>query len=188
MFADIETTGFSREWDAIIEIAAIIVNDENWNEIAIFHEYIKPYKKIPLKIEEHTGITNDFVESARKEEDVLMDFFEWVSLQNPDNVVGHNYITFDGQFFDTRAEKFGLNSFTIPIIDTLKIARSKKIPVKMTTATGKPSYKQESLANYYGIVYQAHSAIEDVRALIKIYKNMTGKDSDIKTAREELGF
>jgi len=28
LFADLETTGFSREWDAIIEIAAILVDDE----------------------------------------------------------------------------------------------------------------------------------------------------------------
>jgi DNA polymerase III alpha subunit (gram-positive type) len=117
-----------------------------------------------------------------------MDFFEWVHSVSPDSIVGHNYTLFDGQFIDTRAEKFNLNSFSLPIIDTLKIARSKKIPVKMTTATGKPSYRQESLADYYNIVYNAHSAIEDVRALIKIYRKMTSKNGDIKVAREKLGF
>jgi DNA polymerase III epsilon subunit-like protein len=111
-----------------------------------------------------------------------------VAVNKPDFVIGHNYKTFDGQFFDTRAEKFGLKPFRIEIIDTLSLAREKKIPVNARTATGKPSYKQESLAEYYGIVYQAHSAIEDVRALIEIYKRMIAVDSDIKNVRKSLGF
>ena len=73
IFTDIETTGFSREWDSIIEIAAIAV-DEDLNEIDRFHEYIYPGKSIPAKITEITGITNEMVEGKRNERDVMMDF------------------------------------------------------------------------------------------------------------------
>ena len=47
--------------------------------------------------------------------------------------------------------------------------RKLKPAVTMLTAKGRPSYKQISLADFYGIKYQAHSAISDVKALIKIY-------------------
>jgi DNA polymerase III alpha subunit (gram-positive type) len=137
---------------------------------------------------QHTGITNEFVANCRNESDVLLSYFEWVVINKPDTVIGHNYKTFDGQFFDMRAQKFGLSSYKLPIVDTLEIARQKKIPVNNKTATGKPSYKQESLAEYYGIVYKAHSAIEDVRALIEIYKKMTAANSDVKVTRQNLGF
>ncbi len=73
IFTDIETTGFSREWDSIIEIAAIAV-DEDLNEIDRFHEYIYPGKSIPAKITEITGITNEMVKEKRNEKDVMMDF------------------------------------------------------------------------------------------------------------------
>jgi DNA polymerase III epsilon subunit-like protein len=39
--------------------------------------------------------------------------------------------------------------------------------------------KQPTLAAYYGIQYEAHSAIEDVKALIKIYNKMTNTEEDV---------
>ena len=74
IFADVETTGFSREWDSIIEIAAITV-DKDFNEIDRFHEYIYPGKSIPAKITEITGITNEMLTGKRNEKDVMTDFF-----------------------------------------------------------------------------------------------------------------
>jgi DNA polymerase III epsilon subunit-like protein len=47
LFVDIETTGFDRRWDSIIEVAAVLYNTDLKKEIITFHEYIKPYKKIP---------------------------------------------------------------------------------------------------------------------------------------------
>jgi len=79
-------------------------------------------------------------------------------------------------------------------IDTLKIARKLKVKTSMFTATGLPSYKQESIAKAYGIEYGAHSAIEDVRALIKIYDYMVPDKAEATTPaqvdrkRIKLGF
>lgn len=188
MFADIETTGFSRDWDSIIEIAAIIVNEETWEEIDRFHSYIKPNKSIPKKITEITGINDEKVKNCESEEVVVGKFFEWVGFMKPDAVVGHNYTTFDGQFFSAKAKKYRYDDLDLEIIDTLKIAREKKIPVKTKTARGANSYTQISLASHYGVEYQAHSAIEDVRALIEIYKQMTSPTQSVKEARKELGF
>lgn len=188
IFADIETTGFSREWDNIIEIAAVVVDDKDFKEIARFHEYINPGKSIPAKITEVTGITNEMVAGKRNEADVTLDFLTWVLDQEADYIVGHNYDAFDGQFFNTKAKKYGYTPPQIETIDTLKMARQKKIPTNMKTARGAHSYRQEALADYYGIEYQAHSAIEDVLALMQIYKKMTSTTQSISEARKSLGF
>lgn len=76
LFMDIETTGFSREWDYIIEVAAILYDTEEKKILSEFHEYIKPGKRIPAKITEITGITDFMVSNARSEIDVLTDYIE----------------------------------------------------------------------------------------------------------------
>lgn len=187
MFVDLETTGFSRQWDSIIEIAAILYDEEEDRIIDEFSEYIKPSKSIPSKITEITGIDDWKVRDALDEKTVLGKFLEWVYINKPSKVVGHNYISFDKTFLIEKFIKYGYKMFDIEEIDTLKVARAKKVPVTILTSTGLPSYTQESLAKFYGIEYQAHRAIEDVRALVKIYKKMTEIDS-VKTTRDKLGF
>lgn len=75
-FIDIETTGFSREWCFIIEMAAVIYNEETQKSEDEFQEYIRPKGTIPAKITDLTGITNAMVQNARSEREVLMDFLE----------------------------------------------------------------------------------------------------------------
>jgi DNA polymerase III epsilon subunit-like protein len=187
LFVDIETTGFDRRWDSIIEIAAVLYNTDLKKQIITFHEYIKPYKKIPENIEQITGITNDQVKGCRAEEDVVKDFIQFIQEYAPDAIVGHNYDAFDGEFFKSKAGYYFMSWPNIRTIDTLKIARQVKAPTTMVTASGAPSYKQQSIAAGYGLTYQAHSAIEDVKALIEIYNRMTGLQQ--RTAKRNLlGF
>ena len=49
------------------------------------------------------------------------------------------------------------------------------------------NYKQTTVAEFLGIEYDAHSAIEDVTALIKIYEKL-GLNKNKKSEREKLGF
>lgn len=180
LFTDIETTGFSREWDSIIEIAGIIVDSETMKEIATFHKYCKPRKPIPIQITEITGITDEMVKDADSESDVLEQFINFIAEQKPDRLVGHNIKAFDYDFYNKRAKYYFMDFPNIPLIDTLKIARDRKVPTAGKTKTGAPSYRQEFIAEAYGITYAAHSAIEDIKALIKIYKKMAGNDTSIE--------
>ena len=175
LFLDIETTGFSREWDEIIEIAAILVDGETGKDIDSFHEYIKPHKNITAKITELTRITNAQVMGCRSESAVLMDFSEWVTLSKPDAVVGHNCKAFDLNFIKARCDRMSI-SWNQPtnVVDTLVLARQ----MNKTGAINTANNKQTTLADYYGICYNAHSAIEDVKALIKIYNKMIEADDD----------
>jgi len=179
IFFDIETTGFSREWDNIIEIAAVLYDTEAKKELDIFNEYIKPSKSIPMKVTEITGIDNYTVRNARDERSVVTDFLEWVFLSGAIAIVGHNIKTFDLGFISTKAEKYRLPMFDLQIIDTLQIARSNKYPI--------PNNQQTTLAAYFGVEYVAHRAIEDVRANIKIYFKMTTQP-EIAAKRAAAGF
>ena len=176
LFLDIETTGFSRDWDEIIEVAAILVDETTGKDVDSFHEYIKPHRNITPKITELTRITNAQVANCRSESSVLMDFSEWMTLSKPDMVVGHNCKAFDLNFIQARCNKLSI-SWNTPanIVDTLTLARQMNKAGLISTENN----KQPTLAAYYGIQYEAHSAIEDVKALIKIYNKMTNTEEDV---------
>lgn len=189
MFLDIETTGFDRRWDHLIELAAVIYDTYKKEETEEFHEYVNPGKTIPPKIVELTGITNRQVSGARTEREVLRDFIEFVAIHKPEAIVAHNGQQFDMPFIKSKTDFYFLPMKDIPIIDTLKLARSLKPEVTDLTPQGRPSYKQTALAKFYGIKYQAHSAIFDVKALIKIYEKMQEVQKEsLKSKRRKLGF
>lgn len=183
VFIDLETTGFSRQYNDIIEVAAILYDQGTRKALDTFHEYIKPVKSIPYKITEITGIDDYKVRDARSEVEVLRDFFEWLHLHGPSAIVGHNYKSFDHTFLKAKAEKYKIAYPAIEIIDTLQEARKAtkdgKLPI--------PNHQQTTIATHFGIDYQAHSAIEDIKALIKIYEKL-GLNSSKEQKRANLGF
>ena len=65
---DIETTGLDPEYDEIIEIGAIKV--DNNKVMDEFHSLIKPDNEIDEFITNLTGITNEMVENAANIEEV----------------------------------------------------------------------------------------------------------------------
>ena len=180
LFLDIETTGFSRDWDEIIEIAAILWDDKKQTDVDSFHEYIKPQRTITSKITELTRITPAKVANCRNETYVLMDFSEWVTLVKPDIIIGHNCKAFDLNFIAARCAKRNIrwNIDGIQIIDTLALARQMNKAGTIKTENN----KQPTIAAYFGIEYEAHSAIEDTKALIKIYDKM------VNQKQEDVGF
>ena len=177
LFLDIETTGFSRDWDEIIEIAAILWDSNTQSDIDSFHEYIKPQRTITSKITELTRITPAKVAKCRNEYSVLLDFSEWVTLVKPDIIVGHNCKAFDLNFIAARCAKRNViwNIDNINVVDTLVLARQMNKAGTIKTENN----KQPTIAAYYGIAYEAHSAIEDTKALIKIYIKMTQAEEDV---------
>lgn len=181
LFLDIETTGFSRQWDYILEIAAEVV-DEDGQPVSNFHEYIRPGKKIPPAVVELTGITDARVLRCRAENAVLLDFCEWVYDQHCSTVVAHNGKSFDLPFIAARCEKYGYSWPQIKIVDTLAIAR-KLVKDKILPVA---NCKQPTLAEYFDIVYEAHSALEDIHALELIYKKLDQLQKPAK--RSSLGF
>ncbi len=114
---DLETTGLSPEYDEIIELGAIKV--ENGECCETYQSLVKPKCDIDEFIAELTGITNEMVASAPSIEEVLPAFFTFIG---DGVVVGHN-VSFDVNFiYDNRIRCFG-EPFKNNYIDTLRISK-----------------------------------------------------------------
>ena len=73
---DLETTGLDPVTDRIIEIAAIRFVDGGPKDRYV--TLVNPDKHIPALVTEITGITNDMVRTAPKEERIIDDLLEFV--------------------------------------------------------------------------------------------------------------
>ena len=180
-FCDLETTGLSREKHEIIEIAGVIWDNTEDLIVDTFHEYIKPNVRIPPIITQITGITNNTVMNARKSWDVLPEFYSWLKVHGVKIIAGHNFKSFDSKFLEAQVNRYKLNEryaidlSAYEIMDTLTIARALNKAGKIKTI----DCKQPTLAAYFNIQYVAHSAIEDVKALVGVYRAMRKLDSKL---------
>ena len=116
---DLETTGFNAGGeDSIIEIGAVLI--KNGNIIEKFDELINPGRKLPKKITELTGITDEMLEDKISEEEALKKF---IDFKKDYPMVAHN-AKFDCSFIDMGYKKYNLGTFDNPVIDTLELSRA----------------------------------------------------------------
>lgn len=146
---DIETTGFSpAKGGRIIEIGAIKIKDGK--KVGEFSEFINPEIKIPKKITELTGITNDMVKSADVIGNVLKEFHLFI---NGAVIVAHNI-------------KFDWDRFLKPAFNKIgKMVDNKTIDTKELSKLSFPdkkAHKLEDMCSYLNIkVVNHHRAIDD---------------------------
>lgn len=115
---DFETTGFNAGGgDSIIEVGAVKI--QAGEILDKFSELIKPDKALPDKITELTGITSQMLKDKDNEEAVIKRFLDWVG-DLP--VVAHN-AKFDMSFLEMAIQKYNLEKFENPVIDTLELSR-----------------------------------------------------------------
>lgn len=112
---DIETTGYSRTHDRIIEIAAISYS--YGKKKAEFHSFVNPEMLIPSEITALTGISQIDVIDAPLIEEVEQAFLNFIG-DSP--LVGHNAVSFDIPFLSAHFSAEIRN----PIIDTLPMANN----------------------------------------------------------------
>jgi DNA polymerase III epsilon subunit family exonuclease len=169
IFCDLETTGLSREKHNIIEIGAVVWDNTTGAIIDRYQSYINPGVHIPPMITELTGISDFTVRTAPRVWDVLPEFYAWIKANDGKYFVGHNFKSFDSKFLAAQVNRYNITLAEglkdIPVIDTLQIARDLNKSGKIKTK----DCKQQTLAEYFGIHYDAHEACADVAALTKIY-------------------
>lgn len=143
---DLETTGFSRETDQILEIAA---NRYSFGEcLETFHTMVNPGHSIPKDIVELTGITDADVADAPCFDAIAESFLDFLR-ESP--IVGHNALTFDVPFLNYHLRMDLPNA----VVDTLPISR-RVFP-------GLPSYKLQMLNDTLELgATTAHRALADV--------------------------
>lgn len=155
---DLEMTGLSAKTDQVIEIGAIKIKD---NKIVdSFGGLVNPNCKIPTRVVELTGITDELVQQGMEKEMAmtrLLDFIEGHIL------VGQN-INFDYSFL----KQWAVNH-KVPLeakaCDTLKIARVMLPPEQPK--------KLEALCEYFGIERnREHRAMDDAIETWQVFEKL----------------
>ncbi|PIN04238.1 DNA-directed DNA polymerase [Handroanthus impetiginosus] len=171
---DIETTGFGREKDRIIEIAC---QDLRGGENSTFQTLVNPERDVPN--EQIHGISTRMVNryDVPRMKELIPILLQYVkSRQIPGGVVvlvSHNGRTFDVPFLK---KEFSRCSYEIPqdwlFADTLPLARAvmkskgSKVPSKISL---------QALREHYGIplIGPAHRALSDVHSLALVLQRLT---------------
>lgn len=157
---DVETTGLDPDKDAIIEIAAIKV--EQGVEAGRLHELIRYEKGIPKKAVELTGITDEML--AEKGIELERAVSGLLSFVGSRIVVAHN-ASFDTGFVQAACEECDLDDFDNECIDTITLAK-KKMP-------DAPNYRLKTLLGLLNLDNQIpHRAESDCEATLSLFSKL----------------
>jgi len=116
VFVDLETTGATATRDRITEIGIVLVDDDGVRE---WSQLVQPQMRIPLFIEQMTGISNAMVENAPTFEQVAT---EVGSLLQGRLFIAHN-ARFDYGFLKNEFRRAGL-VFKSQVLCTVKLSRA----------------------------------------------------------------
>jgi DNA polymerase III subunit alpha, Gram-positive type len=157
---DIETTGMSRYYHKITEIAAVKV--ENNTVIDKFHTLINPQTHIPSFITKLTGIDDYMVKDAPVIEEVLPKLKDFLGEHT---IVAHN-ATFDYGFLSHNFKMHINHELTNKAICTLRLAN--RIPIDFENR------KLGTLCNYFNIKNEReHRAMGDTMATVQLLNEFT---------------
>ncbi|MBQ9710107.1 MAG: ribonuclease H-like domain-containing protein [Clostridia bacterium] len=165
---DVETTGTEPLTDTVTEIGAVKIVDGRITEK--FGSLINPGVKISEKITSLTGIDNAMVADKPRFSQVTGDiykFFEGAIL------VAHN-IDFDYKFLRRLSGESGYYYYNVGM-DTLQFAREV-----MPTL---PNHKLKTVAEKFGIEFNAHRATDDAYATAKMFIKLVEKSGRLPDER-----
>lgn len=170
---DIETTGFSRENERIIEIA---LQDLSGGVNSTFETLVNPDKFVPNQ--QIHGISTYMVNKpgVPRMKDLIPILIDYVKdRQKPGGqilFIAHNGKAFDVPFL---INEFNRCSFEIPLywkfVDTMSLARE----IMKAEGSKLSSKSLQALREYYGIpvIGKAHRAMADVNVLALVLQKMT---------------
>lgn len=154
-FVDLETTGTSATKDRITEIGIVLVDSDGVRE---WSQLVHPQMRIPLFIEQMTGITNQMVEHAPAFEQVA---YEVDQLLQGRLFVAHN-ARFDYGFLKNEFKRIGMR-FQPSVLCTVKLSRALF-----------PQYQRhnlDSLIERHGLtVKDRHRALADAQAIYQFWQ------------------
>jgi DNA polymerase III epsilon subunit family exonuclease len=155
---DLETTGFSAERCAILEIGAVRIRGLEIAEA--FETLVRPAAAIPPRIAALTGIEAALVAGAPRAGPALRAFRRWLDRAPRAPLVAHN-AAFDAPFVGRALERQGLARFAAPVLCTRRLAR------RILPRLGR--YDLDSVCAHFGIANGArHRASGDARAAARV--------------------
>lgn len=162
---DIETTGLSKQYHKITEIAAARVRDGEI--VRTFETLINPQCTIPSFITRLTGIDNKMVKDAPTIKEILPAF---VKFLGKDVFVAHN-VTFDYGFLSYNLDRFHGYKLENDKLCTRKLA-NRLLPDIGSKRLG-------NICEHFSITNnEAHRAMGDVEATVGIFNQMLSMLSD----------
>lgn len=167
---DIETTGISPTMNAITEIGALkIIDDEI---VGTYSQLINPQAVVTDKITQITGLTNKMLDN----EPILSDIFhDFLTFAEDLPLLGHN-IMFDFSFLKYHGNLLGYD-FERKGLDTYKLANFYVPDLSSKSLT--------SLISYFGIDREhAHRAFHDAKATYELFRYF--KDEYMQVGEEDL--
>lgn len=182
VFFDTETSGLDADTCQIIELAAIRIEQTDRGTLRVvktFDDFIRlpEGEKLPEKITELTGITDEMLEKQGLDEnDAVYDFEELLNdTAGPVLLAAHN-AQFDLQFAGTMAERYAQPCAELlaraDYLDTLTVYKDRRsYPHKLANAIA--AYKLEDK------VQNSHRAIDDVAALFEVCRAMDDERADL---------
>lgn len=164
---DLETTGLNPRTDRIIEIGAVRV--EKHIIVEEWQTFVNPERKLEERIVALTGIRDEQLETAPTIEKTLP---KLLGMIGDHALLGHG-VTFDYSFIKRAAVNQRM-SFEKEGIDTLKIARKYLADLE--------SRSLGALCAHYGISHNAHRALQDAKATVELYRELTEQFYDREEA------
>lgn len=155
---DLEMTGLSAKTDQIIEIGAVKIKD---NQIVETMEcLVNPCCKIPTRVSELTGITDEMVQLGRDRDEAVQELLCFIDGYT---LVGQN-INFDYSFLKQWAVNHK-QPLEAKAYDTLKLAR--------VLLPAEQSKKLEDLCSYFGVERnREHRALDDAIETWQIFEKL----------------
>jgi len=155
---DLEMTGLSAKTDQIIEIGAVKIKDAQ--VVDTMECLVNPNCKIPSRVVELTGITDEMVASGVDKDVAIAELLDFIDGQI---LVGQN-INFDYSFLKQWAVNHK-RPLEAKACDTLKLARVL-LPAEQPK-------KLESLCEYFGIERaREHRALDDAMETWQIFEKL----------------
>ena len=150
---DLETTGLDAKKDAIIEIGAVRFQGDRI--LDRFSSLVNPGRKIPVRIQQITGITDRDVAAAPTLAEIAPEILAFVD-SGVSGMVAHN-ASFDLGFMDAANIRFHR-----PGLDTFELAT--------ILLPGMDSYSLGELCRVLGIPLEdAHRALDDAEASARLF-------------------
>ena len=165
-FVDVETTGGSAQYDRIIEIGVLRI--ENVNVVKKYTTLVDPDHHVPKSIEDLTGIQSKDLETAPSFYDISQELLE---ILRDCTFVAHN-VRFDYSFIKAEFKRIGID-FHASQLCTVRLSRA--------ISPSERHHNLDTVMQRYAIrCKNRHRAFDDAHVLWKFYKKIQktyGKDT-----------
>lgn len=171
LWIDVETTGRFAEKHDIIQLACVPVINGSQREH--FNEYCQPlnYETVEQGAIDVHGITIAKMKTFQSQDEMLAKFIAYLKSFNCKFIIAGYNVSFDKRFLSSAFTKNGLESeffslFELHVHDTYNRAQSVKKQL------GTENLKLATLAKAMSIQIDAHEALSDILATIKVDRNI----------------